>query len=108
MGIEEIKAEVDRDPEGTLVTLVTEAGEFEVEVPLPGRWKSRANSILRQGDFEGWAEAVLSKGDFATWREADPTNDEVKVFFEAWGAATGEDLGKSKASLNGSRVTLRQ
>lgn len=94
--------------DGATVTLTSEAGEFSVMVPPPGRWRTRANRALRQGDFDEWAELVLSAEDYASWVEADPTNDDVSRFFEAWGEATGENRGKSRRSTSSSRSTAKR
>jgi hypothetical protein len=106
--LEAVQADAQAAPEGVAVALVTEAGDFEVHVPLPGRWKTRANRALKDGDFDLWAELVLSAEDYATWLEADPVNDDVEQFFEAWGTASGENSGKSQPSRRSSRSTARK
>jgi hypothetical protein len=64
--------------------------------------------MLREGDFDGWAQTVLLEGDWISWQKADPTNDDVEAFFKAWQHATGETVGKSSKSLNGSPATQRR
>jgi hypothetical protein len=103
-----IEAEADAAPLGAAVPLVTDAGEFDVTVPPPGKWRTRANRALREGDFDSWAELVLSAEDFDSWIEADPTNDDVEAFFKAWADVTGESRGKSSTSAASSRSTRRR
>lgn len=106
--VDEARAEADTTAEGTVVTLVTEDGSADVLVPSPGKWKTRANRALREGDFEGWAELVLSADDFEAWCDADPTNDDVEAFFKAWQESTGENRGKSSRSTTSSRSTRKR
>lgn len=106
--LEAVQADATASPEGAAVPLVTEAGEFDVHVPPPGRWKTRANRALKEGDFDVWAELVLSAEDYATWLEADPVNDDVQHFFEAWQSSTGENPKKSQPSRSSSRSTARK
>lgn len=79
-----IEAEADAAPAGTYVDLVTEAGEAELLVPPPGRWKSRAQTFLTQGAYDLWAQLTLSSEDFKAWRHLDPTLDEATAFLESW------------------------
>jgi hypothetical protein len=106
--LEAVQADAVAPAEGAVVPLVTDEGEFAVTVPKPGKWKTRANTMLKDGDFDGWAELVLDRGDFETWTEADPTNEDVEHFFEAWSKVTGEDAGKSPRSGPSSRSTRRK
>ncbi|HEU5026593.1 MAG TPA: hypothetical protein VFV01_16880 [Spirillospora sp.] len=105
-----IQAEVEAEdqPEGVLVALVTEAGEAELLVPPPGKWKSRAQTFLGQGMFDLWAQITLSPDDFKEWRELDPTLDEATAFLDAWQETAGQDLGKSRASRRSSKKTRRR
>lgn len=105
-----VQAEVEAEdaPEGVLVDLVTEAGEAELLVPPPGRWKSRAQTFLTQGAYDLWAQLTLSADDFKEWRELDPTLDEATAFLESWQEAAGADLGKSRASRRSSKRTRRR
>lgn len=97
-----------RSTDGSVVELVTESATVQVTVPRAGRWKSRAMSLLRQADYEGWAQTTLSPEDYQAWQDADPTNDEVNTFFTAWAAESGESQGKSSASQRSSRSTARR
>lgn len=106
--LEQVRADADSTADGVVVSLVTDAGKEDIRVPPPGRWKSRANTMLREGDFDGWARTVLTADDWARWSELDPTNDEVKAFFEGWAEATGESVGKSSRSSNGSTPIRRR
>lgn len=106
--LEAVQADADASPDGVTVPLVTEAGEFPVTIPPPGRWKSRANTALRVGDFTTWAQLVLSEDDFESWSEGDPTNDEVEDFFRAWKKTSGEDPKGSGRSPRSSRSTARR
>lgn len=103
-----IEADAVLPPSGAKVTLSTEVGEADIVVPPPGSWRTRANRALREGVVDEWAELVLSAEDFAAWVECDPTNDEAAEFFKAWAEASGEDLGKSRASRRSSRSTARR
>ena len=109
----ETDAETESDDGSALIELsVTDRrGKVEVaaiRVPPPGRWRTRANRALRQGDFDEWAELVLSEEDYEAWAELDPTNDEVDAFFAAWKDTSGQELGKSRASRRSSRNTARR
>lgn len=106
--LEAVQAEAGSPPEGPAVPLVTDAGTVDITVPPPGRWKSRANSALRVGDFEEWAVLVLSDEDAAAWADADPTNDDVETFFKAWQELSGENRGKSRPSPRSSENTARR
>lgn len=106
--LEAVEAEAETPAEGPTVDLVTEAGTFPITIPPPGRWKSRANTALRVGDFDGWADLVLSEADAAAWADADPTNDDVEAFFKAWQDVSGENRGKSRPSQRSSRSTARR
>jgi hypothetical protein len=106
--LEAVQADAEAAPEGASVDLVTETATVTVTVPPPGRWKSRANTMLREGNFDGWAQTTLSDGDWAKWVDADPTNDDVEAFFTAWQDTAGETVGKSSKSRNGSRPTPRR
>jgi hypothetical protein len=106
--LEALQADAETTPTGVTVALVTDIGKEDITVPPPGRWKSRANTMLRQGDFDGWAQTVLSDVDAQTWVDLDPTNEEVEAFFAAWKAAAGESVGKSSKSQPGSRPTPRR
>jgi len=106
--LDAVRADAAAPVEGVVVPLVTDDAKVEVTVPPPGRWKTRANRALREGDFDGWAELVLSPEDFDAWVDADPTNDDVEAFFTAWQEATGESRGKSSPSRNGSKGTARR
>jgi len=106
--LESVQADATAPPDGVVVPLVTDEAKVEVTVPPPGRWKTRANRALREGDFDAWAELVLSPDDYDAWVDADPTNDDVEAFFAAWQDATGESRGKSSRSRNGSKGTARQ
>lgn len=101
-------AEADATPDGVVVPLVTDEGEFEVTVPPPGRWRSRANRALSDGNFDVWAEIVLSEEDYDTWCEADPVLDDVEAFFTAWKHASGESRPKSSRSSRSARSTRRR
>lgn len=107
-----VQAEVEAEetPEGVLVELSTEAGEAELLVPPPGKWKSRAQTFLGQGMFDLWAQLTLSADDFKAWRDLDPTLDEATEFLDKWQEAAGQDLGKSRASRRSSKAkaTRRQ
>jgi hypothetical protein len=106
--LEAVQADASSPKDGVAVPLVTEAGEVSVTVPPPGRWRTKANRALKDGDFDLWAELVLSEDDFQAWLDAEPVNDDVETFFEAWGAATGENSGKSRPSGRSSRSTARR
>jgi hypothetical protein len=106
--MEQLRADATAEDHGVEVTLSTEGGSVGITVPPPGRWKSRANTMLREGNFDGWAEITLSDQDWASWADADPTNDDVEAFFAAWQAAAGETVGKSSRSRNGSRSMPRR
>jgi hypothetical protein len=106
--LEAVQADAESGPDGVPVVLTTETAAVTLTVPPPGRWKSRANTMLREGNFDGWAEITLSDGDWARWVEADPTNDDVEAFFAGWQDAAGETVGKSSKSRSGSRPTPRR
>lgn len=106
--LEAVAADATADVAGTVVSLVTDNGEFTVTVPPPGKWRTRANRALREGNFDVWAETVLSEKDVETWAAADPTNDDMEEFFRAWKELSGEDQGKSSASRRSSRSTARR
>ena len=103
-----IEAEADAPAEGVYVELVTEAGEAELLVPPPGRWKSRAQTFLTQGAYDLWAQITLSQEDFKAWRQLDPTLDEATAFLESWQEVAGQDLGKSRASRRSSKSTRKR
>lgn len=103
-----LEADADTSPDGVSVTLATDDGDADLVVPRPGRWKTRANTALRVGDFDVWAELVLSKKDHAAWVELDPTNDDVEAFFKAWQDASGEDPKGSRPSRRSSRSTPKR
>jgi hypothetical protein len=106
--LEAIQAEADAPAEGSYVELSTEAGDAELLVPPPGKWKSRAQTFLNQGSFDVWAQLTLSAEDFKAWRELDPTLDEATAFFESWQEKAGQDLGKSRASRRSSKNTRKR
>jgi hypothetical protein len=106
--LEAVQADADTGPEGVRVTLRTETATADLTVPPPGRWKSRANTMLSEGLFDGWARIVLSDADWEKWVDADPTNDEVEAFFQSWQTAAGETVGKSSRARGGSRPTPRR
>lgn len=106
--LQDIEAEADAAPEGAVVALVTEVGEFEVTVPPAGTWRTLANRALRQGDFDEWAELVLTEDDYDTWCEAETTLADVEDFFTAWKQATGESRPKSSRRQGSSRSTRRR
>jgi hypothetical protein len=106
--LEAVQADATAPAEGVEVPLVTDEGEFTVTVPKPGKWKTRANTMLKDGDFDGWAKLVLSGADFDVWVEADPTNEDVEHFFEAWSKVSGEAPGESSRSSTSSRSTRRK
>ncbi|MCW2901918.1 MAG: hypothetical protein JWO67_4183 [Streptosporangiaceae bacterium] len=106
--LESVEVEVDAPAEGTLVDLVTEAGEAEILVPPPGKWKTRAQTFLTQGAYDLWAQITLSKDDFKAWRDLDPTLDEATAFLEAWEKEAGQNLGKSRASRRSSKNTRKR
>lgn len=108
MAVEAIKADAASTPHGVLVPFVTDDAQFDVLVPPPGRWKSRATQALRSGDFLAWAQIALGADDSAAIIDADPTNDDFELFFTAWGEASGEALGKSRSSATSSRSTKRR
>lgn len=103
-----VEAEAHANPEGDLLPLITEHGEVKLTVPPAGAWKTRANGLLRVGDFDAWAEITLSKADYEAWVEADPTNNDVEAFFRAWSEATGQDPKGSANSQRSSRPTPRR
>src|SRR5579875_3145780 len=105
--LQAVKADAAAGTDGVLVKLTTDDGEGDILVPPSGRWKSRANSMLNNGQFHEWARTVLAETDFDTWSELDPTNDDVEAFFKAWQAATGESRPESRASKRSSRSTPR-
>lgn len=107
-GLDDIRADAVAPSQGVTVVLATENGKGEITVPPAGRWKTRANTMLRDGNLDGWAQITLSAEDWATWSELDPTNDDAGAFFAAWQEAAGETVGKSSKSPSGSRPTPRQ
>lgn len=106
--LEAVQSDAESLLEGVTIALVTDRGEHEIIVPLVGRWRTRAISLLRQGDSDGWAEVVLSEDDLATWLGADPTVENVEAFFLAWEKASGENRGKLPRSPGGSKATRRR
>lgn len=103
-----VAADAASGPAGTIVVLRTERGSAQLAVPPPGRWRTRANRALRQGDFDEWSELVLSGEDSAAWAELDPTNDDVEAFFISWRDATGEDPKRSASSIASSPPTPKR
>lgn len=106
--LDAVQADGAAPPAGIAVEFVTEDDKFEVHVPPPGRWKSRATRALRNGDFLEWAELVLTPEDYAAVADADPTNDDFERFFSDWGEQAGENVGKSRRSSSTSRSTPRR
>lgn len=106
--LEAVQAEAAAPTGGVSVPLVTDVGECMVIVPPPGKWRTTANRALREGDFDLWAELVLSEDDYRAWLDAEPVNDDVEKFFEAWGDASGENSGKSRPSQRSSKGTARR
>lgn len=102
---EQLRADAEAPLAGVAVVLSSDTGEAKITVPPPGRWKSRANTMLREGNFDGWAQVTLSEDDWGQWCEVDPTNDDVEAFFQSWQEAAGETVGKSSRSRSGSKPT---
>jgi hypothetical protein len=102
-----VEADANTPDGSALVVLHTDTDEVKVTIPPVGKWRTRANRLLREADFDGWAKAVLSDEDWEAWEAADPTNDDVEEFFKAWGEVTGENRGKSSRSSASSRSTAK-
>jgi len=106
--LEAVQADSTAPVDGVVVPLITADAKAEIVVPPPGRWKTRANRALREGDFDGWAELVLSPEDYDAWVDADPTNDDVEAFFTFWRDTSGQDPKGSRVSQASSRGTRRR
>lgn len=103
--IEAIEAEIDaEDDDGSItVTLSTDRGDVDIQVPPIGQWRSLArNALFTRGDDLTWAASVLSAVDSRKWFEADPTKDEADQFFADWAENTGQTLGESRAARRAS------
>lgn len=103
--LEAVEAEVDAGDGSVMVAL----GETSVRVKPAGQWRSSGVSAMRVGDFTAWAETCLAtEEDVEVWKDVDPTMDECEAFFREWGAATGQDSGKSSGSRRSSRTTAKR
>lgn len=97
--------EAEAEAEDELVTVPIAGTPVEV---LPVKdWRTRAIRAMRDGDFDTWAESSLGDGCYVIWQRVDPTLSEVEAFFEAWGEASGQSVGGSRASRRSVKSTAR-
>lgn len=107
MAVEAVRADANNNDDDETTAVAVPLGDDVVHV-LPFKdWPSSAIRALREGDFDTWAEKCLASSedhdDYETWAERDPTVAEVDEFFAAWEEATGENVGKSRASRRSSK-----
>lgn len=102
----ETASPAEREAKGELVQ--GELAGKTIYVKPVKQWRASALHALREGDLTGWAEATLSDDDWAIWEEADPTIEEIEVFFASISAGLGTDPGNSRASRRSSRSTRRR
>jgi hypothetical protein len=81
------------------VTLRTEYGQADIQVPPMRKWRSVAKSALfnREDDLT-WAGQTLSPEDVMSWVQLNPTGEDTANFFDEWGSKTGQALGEALAS----------
>jgi len=95
--LDHLSAEAEADPNAP-VTVLLDGVPVDV-LPLR-KWKASAIRALRAGDFDLWAERALAgDGYVRVWQAIDPDVDQVETFFAQWSELTGQDTGKSRASL---------
>lgn len=109
---DEIDEEVDAaeaqeiEAEGHYVTAMLDGEEIRV-VP-PGAWRQSWQTMLAQGQFNGFAKHVVHPEDLDLYFEIDPTNDQFEEFVAEAAKRGGESLGKSRGPNRSSRRTRRR
>ena len=94
---EAAKAEASNTNGDGTVT-VSLCGEKVRILPI-GRWKTKAQGHLRNGDFDAWAMLALADDDYEeVWEVVEPTNDDVEKMFEEWQEHSGQNSGKARRS----------
>lgn len=94
------------EAEGHYVTAML--SDEEIRVVPPGAWRQSWQSMLAQGQFNGFAEAIVHPDDLELYLEIDPTNDEFEAFVADAAGQSGESLGKSRGPSRSSRRTRRR
>ena len=116
--VDAVRAEVAAEPTPEPVA-VSEIPDGAIAVPIcgeivhildPASWFSSSMTALHQGDYDSWAEECLAPGDYANvWCQLNdgrgPRISEVTGAMEVYQRLTGQDLGKSRPSLNSLRRT---
>jgi hypothetical protein len=80
----------------------------EIRVVPPGAWRQSWQTMLAQGQFNGFAQKVVHPDDLDLYFEIDPTNDEFEEFVTDAAKRSGESLGKSRGPARSSRRTRRR
>jgi hypothetical protein len=104
-----IEADAKAEPEGVVVTLVTDDGDVDVLMPPPNMWFEGAVEALTQGKVSEWVHlAVEDAKVLAAWDAKRKRYRDLSAFVEEWTRLTGENPGKSPASAPSSRSTRKR
>jgi hypothetical protein len=104
-----IEADAKADPEGVVVPLVTDEGTVDILVPSPALWFEGAVEALTQGRVSDWIRLAVEDPKVLTaWDSKRKRYRDLSAFVKEWTRLSGEDPGKSPASVRSSRSTRKR